>query len=81
MTLVQQIRITQKDQYEQNNGGGRAKQKGEHLVNPKNKPTSSRHQALPTSKTKKEIKKIVQQIIKQNPQTLRLLNNGKKGVK
>jgi len=73
MTLVQQIRITQKDQYEQNSNWSRI-----------SKPTSlnQRHPKGPAPiTTHQKVMNIVQQIIKQNPQTLKLLNNGKKGVK
>ena len=78
MTLVQTVRITQKDKWEQNNEAGRKTNR--HLV--KTEPNSSN---LPASTlkpaTKKQVRAIVKQIIKKNPQTLILLNEGKKAIK
>ena len=49
MTLVQTVRITQKDQWEQN-GGGRATKRQRHLV--KSEKTKTNSSTLPTSKQK-----------------------------
>ena len=75
MTLVQTVRITQKDQYEQSSNRSSKPQT--------NSNSRQRHPKgpAPIPATNKEVMDIVKKIIKQNPQTLKLLNNGKEANK
>ena len=75
MNLLQTVRITQKDQYEESSNRSRISQTNSSLKKRHPKGTA------PIPATNKEVMDIVKQIIKQNPQTLKLLNNGKEATK
>ena len=75
MNLVQTVRITQKDKWEQSSNRSRISQTNSRLRHPHPEGTA------PIAATNKEVMDIVKQLIKQNPQTLKLLNNGKEATK
>ena len=75
MNLLQTVRITQKDQYEESSNRSRISQTNSSLKKRHPKGTA------PIAATNKEVMDIVKQLIKQFPETLKLLNNGKEATK